>query len=455
MSIERLTIFHINDLHSQFSNWPHIVGYVRAHRHKASLFVDIGDHADRSHLITEATEGRGNVELLNEAEIDYATIGNNEGVTFSKQQLEQLYAHAQFPVLLANLFEPNGQLPSWARKYEIHTFQNGVKVGLIGWTAPFKGLYEQLGWKCESSFQLLKDIVQEVREQVDIVVLLSHVGFFQDEEIAKEMPDIDIILGSHTHHLIERGKKINQTMITQAGKHGHYFGRLDIKFDTQRKICVDMKETLISANACQPAQSTLNLIKKIEHQSFEKLNYKVATVPFDLAVSWQENTEITQLLCDGLAEWCKESIAMMNAGVILESIPQGQITRGDIHRICPHPINPCIVELTGEELLATIQKAYTEEMRFLKLKGFGFRGKLLGKMIFTGIEIQSNSDMEVLEVRVEGQLLEGKRTYRIATLDMYTFGYLFPEIYKAPHKEYLMPEFLRDILAWKLGQEWA
>ena len=58
-----------------------------------------------------------NVELLNEAEIDYATIGNNEGVTFSKQQLEQLYAHAQFPVLLANLFEPNGQLPSWARKY--------------------------------------------------------------------------------------------------------------------------------------------------------------------------------------------------------------------------------------------------------------------------------------------------------------------------------------------------
>ena len=51
-------------------------------------------------------------------------------------------------------------------------------------------------------------------------------------------------------------------------------------------------------------------------------------------------------------------------------------------------------------------------MRFLKLKGFGFRGKLLGKMIFTGIEIQSNSDMEVLEVRVEGQLLEGKRTYR-------------------------------------------
>ena len=58
-------------------------------------------------------------------------------------------------------------------------------------------------------------------------------------------------------------------------------------------------------------------------------------------------SEITQLLCDGLAEWCKESIAMMNAGVILESIPQGQITRGDIHRICPHPINPCIVELTG------------------------------------------------------------------------------------------------------------
>ena len=69
------------------------------------LTIDIGDHVDRFHSISEATNGLGNTKLLNEALYDYVTIGNNEGITLAKEHLNRLYDDAGFEVLVANLFE--------------------------------------------------------------------------------------------------------------------------------------------------------------------------------------------------------------------------------------------------------------------------------------------------------------------------------------------------------------
>ena len=76
------------------------------------LTVDIGDHVDRFHSISEATNGLGNTKLLNEALYDYVTIGNNEGITLAKEHLNRLYDDAGFEVLVANLFEKEGYVQS-------------------------------------------------------------------------------------------------------------------------------------------------------------------------------------------------------------------------------------------------------------------------------------------------------------------------------------------------------
>ncbi|GAF64940.1 nuclease [Bacillus sp. TS-2] len=456
MTTKTLTLFHVNDLHSYFDNWPHIVGHVNQNRDQNTLFIDLGDHADRSHLITEATEGKGNIELLNEAKVDYATIGNNEGVTFSKKQLEHLYDDATFQVLVGNLFEQDGSTPTWAKPYVIHTMENGLKVGLIGWTAPFSRLYSQLGWRSESDLEPLYELIKLVREKVDILVLMSHLGLFRDEEIAEKVEGIDVILGSHTHDLLKQGKRIYGTLITQSGKHGHYFGKVLIEYDTKKKQVVSSVSELIEASSTKASKQTSTLIDRLNKQSFHTLDETVATLPTDFPVSWQENTEIVQMLCDALAQWCNEDIAMLNAGILLESLPAGKVTKGDIHRICPHPINPCVVEMTGKQLRQAIERSFTKEIRFLQLKGFGFRGKLIGRMIFTGIEVSLDVNEEnVLSIKILNEPLQETNMYRVATLDMYTFGHLYPSIYEAPNKKYFMPEFLRDILAWKLGQEWA
>lgn len=455
MTTEQITLFHSNDIHSCFDHWPQMVAYIKRNRDKHSLYLDLGDHTDRSHPLTEATLGKGNIRLLNEAQVDYVTIGNNEGITFAKEQLEELYEAANFPVLVSNVFHLDGSRPSWAKEYVIHTMENGLKLGIIGLTAPFTEYYRQLGWEVAQPKEILNKLISTVRKQADIVVLMSHLGLFRDEEIASEFEEIDIILGAHTHHVLAEGKRILGTLVAQAGKHGAYLGKVTVDYDLKKKQIVGSEAVLLDVKHNDQDERTNDLLATMKMETSQLLEKRVATIPKRLPVKWQEETEAVQLLCDAMTEWCDQEIGMMNAGVLLESIEQGTVTKGDIHRICPHPINPCVVKLTGEQLQKTIERAFTEEMRSLELKGFGFRGKILGRMIFTGIDVELTKRMAVKQITILGEKVKKDQIYSLATLDMYTFGHLFPAISDSAEKEYFMPEFLRDVLAWKLEQLWS
>ena len=138
---EIIHIYHTNDLHSHFTHCPRIQSLLTERREwheeagDACLVLDIGDHADRSHPFTEGTAGKGNVQLLNEAGYDAVTIGNNEGITLSKAELDELYDQADFSVVVANLMDLDGNQPTWASPNHIIETKNGTKIGLIAATA--------------------------------------------------------------------------------------------------------------------------------------------------------------------------------------------------------------------------------------------------------------------------------------------------------------------------------
>lgn len=454
MSLEQIHIFHTNDIHSCFENWPRIVSYIKKHRTKDTLYIDLGDHADRSDAMTEGTRGRGNVRLLNEANVDYVTIGNNEGITFSKEELEALYHDANFSVLLANLYHRDGTRPKWVRESTIHVTSGGIKIGLIGLTAPFTFFYEQLGWKIEQPEESLAKLIPDLKKRVDVLILISHLGLLKDEELAASFPEIDLIIGAHSHHVLPNGRRVNETLIVQTGKHGAYLGEvtIDVQIETKRIIKSEAQLIDVSGEPCD--EETVRLLETLREEAKRVLDEKVARIPRRLHVDWLEESEGLQFLCDAVTEWCNEKIGMVHAGVLLDSIDEGWVTKGDLHRICPHPINLCVVKVTGAQLASTIERAFTDEIRFLKLKGFGFRGEILGRLIFTGIDVKLKDDETVDEVYVLGKALDYEQKYSVATLDMYTFGYIFPAIAEAEEKNYFMPEFLRDVLAWKIKTLW-
>lgn len=464
--LETLHIYHTNDLHSHFENWPKIAQFLNMRKtlhqkhEETVLLFDIGDHIDRFHPITEASEGKANVELLNQFPYDAITIGNNEGITLPFASLDELYEHAKFPVVVSNLFYQDGTRPKWAKPYRIIQLKSGVRLGILGVTVYFEQFYRQLGWMVKEPFANLKEILQEINGRADILILLSHLGITDDEWIAEQFPEIDVILGGHTHHVLNKGKVVKNTLLAGAGKYGQWVGHIELLLNTSKRKLVEKKAELVNVEKMEEYDfPTLKWLEELQRTSVQILNEPLVELKEELTVDWFADSPFTKMLASALKEWCQAEISMVNAGVLLESLPKGIVTRGDLHRICPHPINPCKINVPGDQLKEIILQARTEEMEQMKLKGLGFRGKIMGRMIFDGVE----TEMEMLEdgkkhvkqIYVNGEPIDINRTYIVATIDMFTLGPLYPQLGRIKEKIYFMPEMLRDVLAWKLKKHFS
>ncbi|GAK08528.1 LOW QUALITY PROTEIN: 5'-nucleotidase family protein [Geomicrobium sp. JCM 19038] len=458
MSKETVFFYHTNDLHSQLSQWPKIVHYLETKkvlhedRNEDVLFFDLGDHADRVHAITEATSGQGNIELLNASPVNYVTIGNNEGITFSKDSLDHLYDQAKFDVIVANLFNENHVRPSWCVPSRIHTLQSGTTIGMLGLTAAFYPFYTELGWVIEDPIVTLERELPVLKQQCDVVVLLSHLGYFMDERIAADY-DIDVILGAHTHHRLDPAIEVEGTLIAQTGKLGTDLGKITLQID-QRQVTAK-EGTLQSIDAvAESSLATEAVLERLQQSADASFREGVAVLNRPLDISWTEPSTFASFLVEYLRQWCNTEISMMHSGIILASLREGAVTKGDLHRICPIPINPCIVEVKGSNIKTAIERSFTSEMVHLPLKGYGFRGVKLGIMVFAGLNVEvieaTEGEYEVLSILKDGNPLLEDKWYTIAVPDMLTFGNLYPEIVQSTSKRYMMPELIRDVLLWAL-----
>lgn len=450
--IETIYLYHTNDLHSHFENWPRIRDYLLAQKkhHKengeAVFLFDIGDHADRSHPLTEGSRGKENIKLLNEVGYDAVTIGNNEGITFSHDDLDALYNEADFPVVVANLFTEQGDRPHWAYPSFIKTTANGTKIGIVAVTAEYPAFYERLNWRVTSAKDELKAQVRVLKEKVDIVLFLSHLGIREDEWVAEECPDIDVIMGGHTHHVLENGQHHGKSLLTAAGKYGMYTGQIKIEFDHASKKITRKTAKLIDTSTLLPSVDEQEQIEQWHLKGKELLSSVVATLPKPLQHDpLQGDSPLASLLGDALVEWCGADCALLTGGLLLDALPAGPVTKFDLHRILPHPINPCMVELSGSELKEVLRQSQNAEWPTSVIKGLGFRGTILGTFLYKNITCNGH------KFKLNGKDILADKKYQVATVDMFTFGYFFPEMQRA-NKKYFMPEFLRDVLQKKLNQ---
>lgn len=442
---ETIHIYHTNDIHSHFQHWPAIKKFLKERKrwHEGEgdvcLILDIGDHIDRFHPFTEGTSGKGNVEMLNDALYDAVTIGNNEGITLSKEELNDLYRQADFDVVVSNLFNEDGTSPHWAVPSVIKKTPDGTKIGIVGATAEFFPFYKKLGWSITDAKEAIIRSAKEIRGEVDLLVCLSHLGVKEDEYLAELCPDLDIILGAHTHHIFHDGKWIGGTLLGAAGKGGNYVGHIMIDTALSKK-----KAYLIDTSSLVNPEPLYDerMVALGKTQMNETVFYNEQVLKAD----WFKSTKMADHFGEAMIEFSNADCAMFNAGIFMGDLPQGKTTRYDFHRMLPHPINPCLIELTGAELKEIYLQSLNPEWPQLELKGLGFRGAVFGKIMHT------NMLMENHKLFINGELVSPHRNYRLITLDMFTFGYFFP-VLKRANKTYFMPEFIRDVFRLYFGSK--
>lgn len=454
---EKLYLYYTNDLHSNFTQWPRTAGYLktmkksRESKGDTSYIVDVGDHMDRVHPISEASMGKANVQLMNEVGYHVATLGNNEGITLSHSDLYQLYDEAKFEVVCANLKHKENNPPAWLLESKIKQSDSGVRIGFIGMTAPFNDFYNLLGWHLTSPFEELEIQLQKIKGKTDIIVLLSHLGINEDQEIARRFPEIDVIIGGHTHHLLRTGEYVNNTVITAAGKHCMFVGEVILTWDHKEKRLLKKEAYTTDVSESPADHDTEKMLIELQEEADKKLGKKIVELDHKLEVHWFKDTPIMQELTNTVLKWTNADAALLNAGLLLDQFPTGVVTYGDVHRICPHPINPVVVKLKGDELIEVVRASFKKDFMELKLKGFGFRGEIIGRMHFAGLDVTTTFHEKGYEVVTDiyfsdGSRVEKDKSYHIATADTFTFGRLLPEVARSEMKQYFLPEFLRALL---------
>lgn len=455
-----LHLLHTNDIHSRFERMAQVAGCLQEKRQlwesrgEYVLTLDIGDHTDRMRMKTEATWGQANIKVMNQSGYQYVTIGNNEGITFPKEILDGLYDQAEFTVILSNLWDLKlNQIPKWAVPYAIHTC-NDLRIALLGVTVPYASFYEQLGWISKDPFPILKEQVELLRSQVDVIVVLSHLGYNIDKQMAEQIDGIDVILGAHTHRLLLEGERVNQTWLAQVGMLGEYVGHVCLTIEKDQDGCTltGFVEAL-AVEECSPDPLVTQIIEAEKASADQILSEEITRLPHELVIDWEHETAFGSFLAASIRQWTNAEIGLANSGLLLQSLPQGSITRRDLLECLPHPINPCLIKISGRELLQVLETALLPEIIQKQIRGFGFRGKVMGWMGIDNVRVYyRNQTKPVIErIEVAGEELEPERSYSVGTVDMYVFNRLFPQISETKDPAFFLPEVLREILAETLG----
>lgn len=238
-----LTILHTNDLHGiilpfeeegkmvgGFSRISTLVQEVRQEEEHV-LLVDGGDTImEDQHLMANYFRGEPVTRIMNQIGYDLAIPGNHD-FEFGLDILAQRVGEADFTYLAANIVaaeNPNEaalELTSQMGPYAILSVQ-GVRIGFLGLTQP---LHEFSGIRIEDTVRMAQEYVPQIREQADLVVVLTHQELERDYEIVDTVEGIDILLAAHEHDIVfEHGLMRNDTLIAKTSAWGREVGRIDL-----------------------------------------------------------------------------------------------------------------------------------------------------------------------------------------------------------------------------------
>ncbi|MGT2886998.1 metallophosphatase [Streptococcus didelphis] len=433
---EKISLLHLNDLHSHFEAIPKLRRFLHqaSSKNEQVIILDIGDNIDRSHPLTEATKGKANVELMNQLGVNYATIGNNEGIGLTKSDLNKVYDNANFQVIIGNIKDNNTQ-PHWAKPYKIHMSKEGTSIAFLAYTFPYYKTYDPNGWTVEDPISCLKkDLSIPEVAAADVKIILSHLGLAFDEKIANEVDGVDIIIGSHTHHLLEEGAYLKETYLAAAGKYGQYIGEIKLCIENHKisevQILTHPTQQMLSQEAEQ--QEIKNLLSSGQRQL---ANQKLLTLKTPLTTE-----ESLKLIMEAMKDYAEADIAIINSGLLL--YPLGQIINQEtLHKSLPHQMRLIRLELSQEQFKKICQEifSYSSLLKNQPIHGMGFRGKTFGDIYSNGFTYKKGKIVYNKKVISKSQKLS------LVLVDQYYFAPYFPSI-KEAEVELLFPDLLREVV---------
>jgi len=375
MHTRKFTILHSNDMHGDFlaevkgeggtliGGLALLSGYLNKVREEEEnvLYVIAGDMVQGS-MIDSEFRGISTMEIMNYLAPDVVTLGNHE-LDYGLPHLLFLEKMANFPIVNSNLY---------IKKYHKRLMQPYRIIRMAGLDILFIGIITEAvlaSLKMDTqvgSFISLEEAGTEVGricnaykdEDIDLTVLLTHIGFESDRELAGLLdPEwgVDLIIGGHSHTILDQPDKVNGILITQAGVGSDQIGRFDIVVDDDTNAIVEHKWQLIPVNSdlAEPDDALQEYIDSFKEVVDRKYNTIICRLARKLTHPRREmETELGNLFADIFAGRANVDVMFVGSGSIRGTELGPLVTLGDVRSIFAFDDTLSKYVVTGEQLKA-------------------------------------------------------------------------------------------------------
>lgn len=169
--------------------------------------------------------------------LGYDALGiGDDDLTLGRDFLLDLSRGAHFPFISSNLLDK--QTKEALFRTHVILEKGGLTIGIFSLVSPYFLSNESdstiRGITFQEPFDKARDIIAQIRSQADLVVLLSHLGFTADIELAETVPGIDVIVGGHSGRSLSYPMRIKDTLIVQLGSKGLHVGELGLQPATDK-----------------------------------------------------------------------------------------------------------------------------------------------------------------------------------------------------------------------------
>ncbi len=422
-TVKHLKIVHWNDLHAQLEPFAikqqgrtRAVGgfaYLRAvidslrrvaaHTDEGCLALDGGDEFQGT-LVSTVTRGGAMYELLNSLHPDAVTLGNHE-FDYGWKNLDSLVHHvAQFPIISANVLDAGGE--NLTASYVILN-TSGMKVAVIGLTTERLAGYtlpENIsGLQIRRYDEVLPTLLHQAkRGSADLIIVLSHVGVQDDSAIAARYPEVNVIVGGHSHTPLFKPMQVGRTIIVQAGSRGRWVGELDLDIDGDSVTSYNGGLIEVDDERIAPDTNAAAAVAKLSRLVDRSFADTIGTLRSDWKASHDYNGNLSTFEATAFREAFNADIGCINHGGLRKSLLAGPVTRKDVYEINPFQNELVRITLRGSTLREAI--------------GFMLAGRASESCEFSGIRcVFDRTRLKVISLSVGDEPLVEGRSYGLVT----------------------------------------
>jgi 2',3'-cyclic-nucleotide 2'-phosphodiesterase (5'-nucleotidase family) len=390
----KVRILQTTDIHSFIEHgdlpgeggWLRLATMIKKHRaQEECLLIDCGDTIQGS-LSALASRGAAAIDMLNHLKYDFWVPGNHE-LDFGIPRLLELLEITEVPILSGN-FKITGVKPHSFKPWKM-VEKKGARICVIGMQASFLRHWFKGGdfenYQIAKAFAVLeKEMPKILAQKPHAIILALHQGFLFRElrgvneisQITKRFPEIDLILGGHTHQL-HSGRNLSGVYYSQAAFHASHLGVIDLQIDLQKHQVINIKSGLEKATADIPKDLDADKVYDKWRRLVAKFSTEV-TVKLKSPIKSRgrpgRNCAISAVIARSIQEASGADFAL-HGKFTSGNLPKS-VTEKALFKIIPYENNIYILTLTRQQL----EKMMREQMNYFKSRSFngpeGFQVKV-------------------------------------------------------------------------------